>query len=158
MTTDAVTLIKDDHRLLERLFARLRSGKGDRQALLVEVAARLAAHSHAEEMKVYPALEQAAPGEHQEVEHGSQEHHEAEQMLHLVMALDPDDETFDRALGQFIDAVTHHVREEETELLPALQEKVDAATLKELGRAFAEVRAKELEIAGVPDKETVAPE
>src|ERR1041385_6051361 len=61
MGTDAITLIKNDHRLMEKMFDQLRSGKGDRRALLVEVAARLAAHSHAEEMKVYPALQQANP-------------------------------------------------------------------------------------------------
>ena len=145
MATDAVTAIKNDHRLMEKLFDQLTSGAGDRQSLLVEVAARLAAHSHAEEMKVYPALARAKPGEYQEVEHGSQEHHEAEQMLHLVMALDPDEEQYTTALNAFIEAVKHHVEEEETELLPALQEAVDA-----LGEEFEEVRLKELEIAGIP--------
>jgi hemerythrin superfamily protein len=147
---DAVTLIKNDHRLMERLFEQLKAGAGDRQALLVEVAARLAAHSHAEEMKVYPALAQAQPEEHGEVEHGAEEHHEAEQMLHLVMAMEPDAPEFESGLAQFVDAVLHHVQEEESELLPALEQAVDAAKLEELGQAFEEVRIKELEIAGVP--------
>jgi hemerythrin-like domain-containing protein len=135
---------------MEQLFKRLKSAREDRQALLVEVAARLAAHSHAEEMKVYPALAQAAPQEHGEVQHGSQEHHEAEQMLHLLMAMEPEDRSFDEALDRFVEAVLHHVQEEETELLPALQQAVDAATLKELGQQFEEIRTKELEIAGIP--------
>lgn len=147
---DAVTLIKNDHRLLEKLFDQLTSGRGDRRALLVEVAARLAAHSHAEEMRVYPALAQARPQEHGEVEHGSEEHHEAEQMLHKLMAMQPDDPEFGQALTEFVEAVRHHVQEEETELLPALEQAVDRATLAELGREFAEIRAKELAIAGIP--------
>lgn len=160
---DAITLIKNDHRLLEKLFDQLRAGRGDRQALLVEVAARLAAHSHAEEMKVYPALAQAEPDEHGEVEHGAEEHHEAEQMLHRLMAMRPDDAEFGPSLTQFVDAVLHHVREEEDELLPALQQAVDTTELEALGREFDEIRTKELEIAGIssgqptaaPDESTV---
>lgn len=147
---DAVTLIKNDHRLLGKLFDQLTSGRGDRRALLVEVAARLAAHSHAEEMRVYPALAQARPREHDEVEHGSEEHHEAEQMLHKLLAMGPDDPGFGAALTEFVEAVGHHVQEEETELLPALEQAVDAATLERLGQEFAEIRAKELAIAGIP--------
>jgi hemerythrin superfamily protein len=148
MGTDAITLIKNDHRLMEKLFDRLKSGQGDRRALLVEVAARLAAHSHAEELKVYPALEQADPGESGEVHHGTEEHHEAEQLLHKLMAMDTKAAGFDSALEEFVGAVKHHVEEEETELLPALQKSVDAATLQQLGAAFEEVRTKELAIAG----------
>jgi len=146
---DAVTLIQNDHRLLESLFERLRSGDGDRQALLVEVAARLAAHSHAEEMKVYPALEQTEPDRHDAVEHGAEEHHEAEQMLHRLMAMASDDPEFDSVLTRFVDAVLEHVQEEENEILPALQRTVDAAQLEQLGQAFEEVRARELEVAGI---------
>jgi hemerythrin superfamily protein len=149
MGTDAITLIKNDHRLMETLFDRLKSGQGDRRALLVEVAARLAAHSHAEELKVYPALEQADPGEAGEVYHGAEEHHEAEQLLHKLMAMDTKAAGFDAALEKFVGAVLHHVQEEETELLPALQESVDAATLQQLGAAFEEIRTKELRIAGI---------
>jgi hemerythrin superfamily protein len=135
--------------LFEKLFDQLTSGRGDRQALLIEVAARLAAHSHAEEMKVYPALAEAKPAEHGEVEHGAEEHHEAEQMLHRLMAMEPGDPEFEAGLAEFVDAVQHHVQEEETELLPALQQAVDAARLEELGRAFQEIRTKELAIAGI---------
>jgi hemerythrin-like domain-containing protein len=154
MAMDAVTLIKNDHRLLERLFDQLKSGGSDRQALLVEVAARLAAHSHAEEMRVYPALAQADPGWHGEVEHGAEEHHEAAQMLHRLMAMEPDDPRFGSGLAQLVDGVLHHVREEESELLPALQQAVDAARLDELGQAFTEMRDRELEIAGIPPGES----
>jgi hemerythrin superfamily protein len=154
MAMDAATLIKNDHRLLERLFDQLKSGGSDRQALLVEVAARLAAHSHAEEMRVYPALAQAYPGWQGEVEHGAEEHHEAEQMLHRLMAMEPDDPRFESGLGDLVDGVLHHMREEESELLPALQHAVGAARLDELGQAFTDIRDRELEIAGIPPGES----
>jgi hemerythrin superfamily protein len=53
-------MIKNDHRVLEQLFAQLKSGEGDRRALLDEVEARLTAHARAEEGEVYPVIAQAA--------------------------------------------------------------------------------------------------
>jgi hemerythrin superfamily protein len=149
MASDAVTLIMNDHRLMEQLFDRLKSGDGDRRTLLAETAARLAAHSHAEEQKVYPALANADPGEFGEVQHAVEEHHDADVMLHRLQSMEPDDPAFTMVLEKFVGAVLHHVEQEERELLPALQEAVDRETLEELGAAFEEVRAHELEVAGM---------
>jgi hemerythrin superfamily protein len=149
MAADAITLIKNDHRLMEKLFEQLMSGAGDRHALLTEVAARLAAHSHAEEQKVYPMLARSDPDEVGEVEHAVVEHHEADLLLHRLQSLDPGDAEFDTVLAKFVEGVQHHVREEESELLPALQQALDRATLEQLGTAFEQVRRHELEVAGV---------
>ena len=70
MASDAVTMIKNDHRVMERLFDMLKDPNSDRPALLSEVAARLSAHSWAEEEKVYPALLKADPSEEGQVYHG----------------------------------------------------------------------------------------
>ncbi|GAA1516214.1 hemerythrin domain-containing protein [Dactylosporangium maewongense] len=143
MASDAVTLIMNDHRLMEQLFDRLRAGSGDRQLLLDEIAARLTAHSHAEEQQVYPSLPD-------EVAHrGADEHHEAERMLHDLQRMGPEDESFNDRLEDFIATVGHHVEEEETSTLPALRESVDEARLIEIGAAFEQVRLEELAVAGI---------
>ncbi|GGM13947.1 hemerythrin domain-containing protein [Dactylosporangium sucinum] len=147
MATDAVTLIVKDHRIMERLFDKLRSGTGDRQQLLDECAARLTAHSHAEEERVYPVL--AEIGEQEEAHHGAGEHHQAERMLHDLQRMSPEGPDFEDRLEDFIEAVRHHVEEEESQMLPALQEALSAERLDELGAAFEEVRLRELEVAGL---------
>jgi hemerythrin superfamily protein len=149
MASDAITLIMNDHRLMEQLFERLKSGEGDRRVLLAETAAHLAAHSHAEEEKVYPVLAETVPAEFGDVEQAIQEHHEADVLLHRLQSMDADDPAFTVVLEKFIGTVLHHVEQEESELLPALREAVDRRTLEELGAAFAEVRAHELEVAGM---------
>ncbi|MDG6108987.1 hemerythrin domain-containing protein [Dactylosporangium aurantiacum] len=143
MASDAVTLIMSDHRVMEQLFDRLRAGSGDRQLLLDEIAARLTAHSHAEEQRVYPEL----PAEL--AHHGADEHHEAERMLHDLQRMGPDDEAFADRLDDFIAAVGHHVQEEESTVLPALRDAVGDARLIELGAAFEQVRLEELAVAGI---------
>jgi hemerythrin-like domain-containing protein len=146
MASDAVTLIKNDHRLMKELFAQLKNGGEDRRALVAEVEARLSAHARAEEAEVYPIIAKAA-GEKAEVEHGTYEHLEAEHKLRKVRNL-IDSPHFDQALEEFVAAVDHHVQEEESELLPALQKATDKKTLDRLGAAFERARLDELSTSG----------
>jgi hemerythrin superfamily protein len=146
MASDAVTLIKNDHRLMEQLFAQLKTGKGDRRALVAEVEARLTAHVRAEEAEVYPVIAKEA-GEKGEVEHGTYEHLEAEHLLGKVRNL-IDSPHFDQALEEFIAAVDHHVQEEESELLPALAKATGNTALDRIGAAFERARLDELSTSG----------
>jgi hypothetical protein len=148
MAPDAVTVIKRDHRVIEALFDRLRDPSSDRAALVEEVAARFAAHARAEEDHVYPALAKADPSDADELHHGVDEHHEAEELLEELRDTEPDSPDFQTALQELVDAVRHHVEEEEAEILPQLAESVDRTRLVELGRAFEDARLRELREAG----------
>jgi hemerythrin superfamily protein len=151
MASDAVTLIRNDHRILEDLFKQVSEGSGDRQELLEEIATLLTAHSRAEEQEVYPAIAAAAPDRSTRIEHATHEHDEAEELLeNALQSLDSPE--FDDIFAEFVEVVTHHVEAEETEVLPALRDAVDPATLDRLGAAFARVRADELRKAGYDDE------
>lgn len=147
MATDVISLIMDDHRLMEQLFERLQAGEGDREALIDEVEARLLAHARAEEQEVYPAVAKAVPDESEEVDHGYDEHQETERLIQKVRER-IDAPGFEQALEKFIGAMEHHVEEEETEVLPALRETVDEDTLRRLGEAFKRVRGEVLREEG----------
>ena len=136
---DAISFIEQDHRAMEALFEKARSGDGDRTALLDEITTRLTAHARAEEQKVYPAITQADPAEEDEVEHANDEHHEAEHLLRNARNLTASPH-FDEAFTAFVAAVNHHVEGEEQEILPALRDAVDTATLRKLGTAFEQTR------------------
>jgi hemerythrin superfamily protein len=141
----------NDHRTLENLFEQVQAGKGDRNTLVDEIAARLNAHSRAEEKKVYPAITKADPGEKDEVEHAYHEHDEAEELLQKVLR-SVDSPQFDQVFAEFVQAVKHHVEEEESKVLPALREAVDSATLEQLGAAFTTARMQELRKAGFDEE------
>ncbi|MFH8933809.1 hemerythrin domain-containing protein [Streptomyces griseosporeus] len=149
MADDVITLLTTDHRELQRLFEMMTSDKSARPLALPLAVAMLEAHSEAEEQGVYPALAREA-GEEAEAKHATEEHHEAEHMGKHLLEMDWESEEFDQALQQWIDAVQHHVEEEENELLPALREALDAARLEELGLEFARLRSQRL--AGQPLK------
>ena len=141
--TDVVDMIMDDHREVERLFERLKREPESRALVLPVVTALLIAHSRAEESEVYPAARDEA-GEADDVEHSQAERVEAEQLLEQLAGMEPGDAGFETTLEELIDAVLHHVEEEESSVLPGLRQKLSAERLAELGEAFAQQRAEHL--------------
>ncbi|HMI35131.1 MAG TPA: hemerythrin domain-containing protein [Propionibacteriaceae bacterium] len=85
------------------------------------MSALLSAHSRAEEVEVYPVAKDEA-GETDEVAHSQGENGQAEQMLEQMTAMDPESAEFEAALDELIKAVNHHVEEEESRVLPGMQQ------------------------------------
>ncbi|MFI6080493.1 hemerythrin domain-containing protein [Streptomyces sp. NPDC051217] len=146
---DVVALILRDHRTMEDLFRRMRSVEEDRAAALREFAGLLIAHAHAEETEVYPALRRFRNIDDDEVEHGEEEHDEGnEALLDLLEtgleAGDVGSAAWDEKLENLVEAVTHHLDEEERTILNGARENVPADRRAELGVAFGEERARQL--------------
>jgi hemerythrin superfamily protein len=145
-TEDVVELILADHREFERLLRALRNREEDRSARLVELADLLVAHAEAEEHDVYPSLQRQAPEDAEEIAHGEEEHAEGhEALLALQQVDDVDSEEFEERLEELSEAVTHHLDEEERDVLNAAREEVADDVREELGRAFLRRRNELLE-------------
>ena len=140
---DVVELIKNDHREVERLFDLLQKQPAPRGLNFPILCALLIAHSRAEESEVYPVAKDEA-GETEEVAHSQGEHAEAEHMLEQMTAMDPDSAEFATALDELIKAVNHHVEEEESKVLPGMQQRLSDARRAELGEAFVTARTEHL--------------
>ncbi|MEU4744437.1 hemerythrin domain-containing protein [Actinosynnema sp. NPDC023658] len=140
---DVVDLIMQDHREVERLFDELKNHPEKRPLLVPVLISVLVAHSRAEEAEVYPVAKDEA-GETDEVEHSQEEHAEAEQLLVKLAETDPTSPAFDGVLQELVESVTHHVEEEESSVLPGMRERLGEQRRDELGRAFAESRARHL--------------
>ncbi|WP_433259572.1 hemerythrin domain-containing protein (plasmid) [Streptosporangium sp. CA-135522] len=144
MTQTVIDLIMVDHRDVEMIFEKLKEQPQNRPALVAELAAKFVAHARAEEAKVYPELARANPSEREEVHHGVEEHHEAEELLAKLMDANPDEPQFLSVLEEMVKAVGHHVEEEENEILPAMAKAIPADKLVKLGRVFSQAKADEL--------------
>jgi hemerythrin superfamily protein len=142
MDSNVVDLIMNDHRELERIFDELMNQPDTRPTLVPMMITLLTAHSRAEEAEVYPAARDAGGSE--DVEHSQKEHLEADQLAAKVAETDFDSPEFPQALQKLIDAVKHHVGEEEETVLPGMRERMDATRLDELGQAFLASRAEHL--------------
>jgi hemerythrin-like domain-containing protein len=148
-TDDVVEVILADHREFERLLRALRNREEDRAARLSELADLLVAHAEAEEDEVYPKLQRKAPDEAEEIAHGEEEHAEGHEALLALLQADPeDDEEFEEHLEELSEALTHHMDEEERDVLNAAREEVEDELRAELGRAF--LRRRNELLAGSP--------
>ncbi len=136
--TDVVTLIKAQHREMERLLDQASQKDADTLALLRQVNELLVAHSEAEESFVYPAIEEADPEEAEEVKDGAAEHHHIEDLLGQLLEEDPDGPGYDGKLAAMVGELHHHVEEEEQELLPVLADKASSQQRADLAARFAE--------------------
>ncbi|MFC6092750.1 hemerythrin domain-containing protein [Saccharothrix lopnurensis] len=146
MATDVVELILEDHRRFEELFRQLRDRNSDRTALLGELAALLVAHAEAEESEVYPALKRYKEVDNDEVDHGAEEHAEGHQaLLALMEVTDTESEDWESKLEELVEALNHHVDEEERTILNDAREQVEDARRAELGKLFLEIRQDHLD-------------
>src|SRR3954454_17218174 len=112
---DVIEVLEHDHREVEEMFKELESLRGAatdearsrRKELTDQVTIELVRHSVAEEVLVYPKVEDKV-GE-DEVEHAREEHAEAEETLKRLEKLDADDPAFDDELATLMEEIRHHI-------------------------------------------------
>jgi len=150
---DVVDVIMQDHREVERLFEVLRTEPEKRAGTVPVLVGLLTAHSRAEEAEVYPAARDEAEAE-DKVAHSQQEHAEADEILSRLSECDPESAEFDSVLNELVEAVTHHVEEEESDVLPAISSGLSDSRREELAEAFLESRTRHL--GDTPDDITKA--
>jgi hemerythrin superfamily protein len=152
MPDDVVDLIMKDHREFERMFAELLNSPDKRANLVPVMSTLLVAHSRAEESVVYPAAREAGGAE--DVEHSQKEHLEADEIAERLAATDPASEEFPEVLKKLVDAVTHHLEEEEKTVLPGMRQRMDPDRLRALGEDF--LASRELHLGQQPSDKTKA--
>lgn len=131
-TTNVLDLLTAQHAEVDALFERIESGEGDRGALFVELADKLAAHTTVEEKIFYPGVMSKETSEilHESVE----EHLEAKRVLADLITMKLGREEIDAKLAVLKEAVAHHAHEEEEEkLFPILRRTMSEDDLAALG-------------------------
>ena len=132
---NALDILKQDHQKVKGLFQEIRkdSDRARQKELFDKVDWELEIHTHIEETIFYPAID-----EHEEfkdmVVEALEEHQEAKSLLDELEDLGADDHDFGSKLQQLMEAVEHHVEEEEGEMFPQIQEVFDEDELEQLGR------------------------
>jgi hemerythrin superfamily protein len=136
---DVIEILEHDHREVEEMFAELESLRGAsteeakerRKAVTEQVTIELVRHSVAEEVLVYPKVEDKVSAE--EVEHAREEHAQAEETLAKLEKLDADDPAFDDELATLMAEIRHHIEDEEGEMFAQMRQVIDADELRTLG-------------------------
>jgi hypothetical protein len=111
--TDAIALLKADHRKVEELFEKFEKAKGDsrKEALAQEICMELKIHTLLEEEIFYPAFKGKI--ESDTLNEAQVEHDGAKVLINDIVAGDPNDEYYDAKVKVLSEEVKHHVKEEE---------------------------------------------
>jgi hemerythrin superfamily protein len=130
MSTDAIVILKDDHKQIRRLFKQFQTADDDDTArkgrLVKEIIELLTVHTYLED----------------DVLESYEEHHVADVLCAELYGMKPGDERFDAKTTVLIENVTHHVEEEEQEWFPKVREGLGRKQLQELGARMNGLRDK----------------
>lgn len=141
MAMDAIVLLRNDHRTVERLFKQFEKAGSNahktRRGIVDKVVEELSVHAAIEEQVFYPAVREAVPDANDEVLEGLEEHHIVKWTLSELDGMDPEDERFVPKMTVLMESVRHHVEEEEGELFPTVRQAMGRKQLGELGDALA---------------------
>ena len=130
---NVVELIEQDHRTVEQLFARFEASND--AAIAEQICDELTKHTRAEETAVYPVFAQRLNEGKEEISEAETEHEAARQLIGRVRNTTDADHLASLML-ELKQAIQHHVREEETDILPQARDEMSAAALDELGQQF----------------------
>ena len=131
--SDVVDLIEHDHREVEQMFADFTSAPAKAKALAI--CDELDKHTRAEDTAVYPTFDTELSNEHDKIVEAEDEHKEARQLIGRIRNTS-DDAHLTELMQELEHAIQHHVKEEETEMLPKARRELRSAELAELGVKF----------------------
>jgi hemerythrin superfamily protein len=145
MSTDAIVLLKNDHKTVEKLFKEFeKAGEdayGEKRRIADSIIEELTVHAYIEEEIFYPAAREAVPETKDHVLESVEEHHVVVWMLSELLDLDAHDERFDAKVTVLTENVRHHVEEEEDEWFPEVRSAMGRKRLQELGQRMIDARS-----------------
>ena len=146
MSTDAIVMLKDDHKQIRKVFREFeKAGSGARAAkgkAVDKMIELLTVHTYLENEVMYPRVRELLPDVEDDVLESYEEHHVADVLVVELSMMKPEDERFDAKTTVLIENVEHHMEEEEEEWFPKVREGLGRKVLQEIGAEMAELRKK----------------
>ncbi len=146
MSTDAIVLLKADHKEVRKLFREFEAAGENATAkkgqLVEKMIELLTVHTYIENEVMYPRVRQLLPDLEDDVLESYEEHHVADVLCMELSAMKPDAERFDAKTTVLIENVTHHIEEEETEWFPKVRAGLGRKQLQELGEQMLKAKKK----------------
>jgi len=145
--TDAVELLKSEHRDVEGLFEefeRAKDGASSKKAAVVQkICSALVSHAAIEEEIFYPALRQAEV-DLDIMDEADIEHAGAMALVEQLEDMKPDDDHYDAKVKVLSEYIRHHVKEEESDMFKAARASdVDLVALGlQMGQRKAELKGR----------------
>jgi hemerythrin-like domain-containing protein len=144
MSTDAIVLLKDDHKEIRALFREFEQAGENAtktKGRLVERSLEaLTVHTYIENECMYPEIRKLMPEVEDDVLESYEEHHVADVLVMELAAMEADDERFTAKTTVLIENVRHHIEEEEQDWFPKVREGVGRKVMQQLGAEMLEAK------------------
>ena len=146
MSTDAIVLLKNDHKEIKKVFREFQAAgedatkrKADLVAKMIEL---LTVHTYIENEVMYPEVRRLLPDLEDDVLESYEEHHVADVLCMELFAMSAEAERFDAKTTVLIENVTHHIDEEEQDWFPKVRAGLGRKQLAELGEKMLAAKEK----------------
>lgn len=155
--TDAIALLKADHRKVEELFEQFEkaSGKARQQKLAEQICNELKIHTMIEEEIFYPAFRGKI--EDDTLNEAYVEHDGAKVLVNDIMAGSPEDDFWEAKVTVLSEEIKHHVKEEEAAkegmFAQCRKTDVDLVELRDRMMARKEELMQAAKAGGLPEAE-----
>ncbi|MDX6358407.1 MAG: hypothetical protein QOH37_1461 [Nocardioidaceae bacterium] len=146
MSTDAIVLLKDEHKQIRKIFRDFEKAGHDafvaKGRLVNRMIELLTIHTYIENEVMYPRVRDLLPALEDDVLESYEEHHVADVLVMELSTMKPDDERFTAKTTVLIENVEHHMDEEEQDWFPKVREGLSRKQLQEIGAEMVAKRAK----------------
>jgi hemerythrin-like domain-containing protein len=146
MSTDAIVLLKNDHKEIRKLFTQFEKAGENAHAAKGKLVDRmielLTQHTYIENEVMYPRVRALLPELEDDVLESYEEHHVADVLVVELAAMKPDAERFTAKTTVLIENVRHHIEEEEQEWFPKVREGLGRSVLQDIGAEMIKARKK----------------
>ncbi|MBS0422062.1 MAG: hemerythrin domain-containing protein [Proteobacteria bacterium] len=147
--TDAISLLKADHRQVEEWFSQFESARSleRKRALAAQICQALRVHTQIEDEIFYPAFLQAT--EEEDIHHEAEVEHEgAEKLIAEIEGSGPEDDYYNAKVHVLSEMIKHHVNEEEKRGGMFAKAKQSDMDLSALGEQLAARKAELMASSG----------
>ncbi|MEE3852536.1 hemerythrin domain-containing protein [Gordonia sp. LSe1-13] len=146
MSTDAIVLLRDDHKSIRKLFRDFEKAGPNavkrKGQIADKIITALTVHTYIENEGMYPQVRDRVPELESDVLESYEEHHVADLLVMELVTMSPDAERFDAKMTVLIENVEHHIQEEEDEWFPKVLEALGRKQLREIGEHLLELKEK----------------
>jgi hemerythrin superfamily protein len=144
MTTDAIVLLKQDHKRMRGLFRQFRAA-GDtayatKDRLATTILEELTVHTYIEDECMYPETRALLPDLEDDILESYEEHHVADVLCMELATMTAKDERFTAKMTVLIENVEHHMGEEEDDWFPQVRAGLGRKQLQEMGARMLEMK------------------
>ncbi len=144
MSTDAIVLLKNDHKEILRTFKAFEQLGPDahvRKGQLVDTMIELlTVHTYLENEVMYPRVRELLPELEDDVLESYEEHHVADLLVMELVGMKPDAERFTAKTTVLIENVRHHIEEEEQDWFPQVRDGLGRSVLQEIGQEMLDAK------------------